>query len=133
MLAYDYPILGLLWTLLIAFLLIAWLMLVFRVIVDIFRSSDLGGFAKALWAIFVVVLPWLGTLVYVIARGRSMAQRDVDGARAQEAAFRSYVQDVAGSGTTASTADELAKLHDLRTQGVLTDAEFGAQKARLLA
>lgn len=133
MLAYDYPILGLLWTLLIFFLLIAWLMLVFRVIVDIFRSSDLGGFAKALWAIFVVVLPWLGTLVYVIARGRSMAQRDIDGARAQEAAFRSYVQDVAGPGTTSSTADELAKLHDLRTQGVITDAEFGAQKARLLA
>ena len=131
MLAYDYPILGVFWTMLWFFLWIAWIVLLFRVIFDIFRSHDMGGLGKALWAIFVIVVPFLGVFVYLIARGHSMADRDVEQAQAQEAAFKSYVQDAAGSG--GGTADELSKLADLKAQGVITDAEFEQQKAKLLA
>ena len=81
MLSYDYPILGLFWTMLWLFLWIAWIILLFRVIIDIFRSRDMGGWGKALWTIFVIVLPFLGVFVYLIARGQSMADRDLDEAR----------------------------------------------------
>ena len=131
MLAYDYPLLGLFWTMIWWFLWIAWIVLLVRVIADIFRSHDMGGFAKALWSIFVIVIPWLGVLVYLIARGSSMAERDFDRARAQDEAFRSYVQDV--SSGSQSTADELSKLAQLQAQGVISDAEFAQQKAKLLA
>jgi hypothetical protein len=106
-------------------------MVLFRVIFDIFRSHDMGGVAKALWAIFVIVLPFLGVFVYLIARGRSMAERDAKEAQAQEAAFQSYVRQAAGSG--GGTAEELTKLADLKERGVISDAEFEAQKAKLLA
>jgi hypothetical protein len=130
-LAYDYPLMGLFWTMLWWFLWIAWIVLLFRVIGDIFRSQDLGGFAKALWSIFVILVPWLGVLVYLIARGGSMAERDHRNRQAQEEEFRTYVQDAAGNGS--GTADELTKLASLRDQGVLSDAEFTQQKAKLLA
>jgi hypothetical protein len=113
------------------FLWFAWIILLFRVIADIFRSRDMGGWAKAFWALFVVIIPWLGALVYLIARGHSMAERDYEQAAKQEDMFRSYVQDVASSG--GSAADELTKLADLHARGALTDAEFAAQKAKLLA
>jgi Short C-terminal domain/Phospholipase_D-nuclease N-terminal len=129
--AYDYPLLGVFWTMMIWFLWIAWIVVLFRVIADIFRSRDLGGFSKALWAIFVIVVPFLGVLVYLIARGHSMTDRDVQQAQAQDAAFRSYVRDAASSG--GGTADELTKLANLQAQGVITDAEFAQQKAKLLA
>lgn len=132
MLAYDYPLLGVFWTIMIWFLWIAWIVLLFRVIADIFRSHDLKGWAKALWAIFVIVAPWLGVLMYLIVRGHSMTDRDIQQAQAQDAAFRSYVQDAAGS-RGAGTAGELAKLAELKAQGVITDAEFAQQKAKLLA
>jgi Short C-terminal domain/Phospholipase_D-nuclease N-terminal len=129
--AYDYPLLGVFWTMMIWFLWIAWIVVLFRVIADIFRSRDLGGFSKALWAIFVIVVPFLGVLVYLIARGHSMTDRDVQQAQAQDAAFRSYVQDAASS--AGGTADELTKLANLQAHGVITDAEFAQQKAKLLA
>jgi hypothetical protein len=131
MLAYDYPILGLFWTMLILFLWIAWLMILFRVIIDVFRSADLGGFSKALWTIFVIVLPFLGVFVYLIVRGDKMTSREIADAQANRAAFDSYVRDVAGGGGGA--ADELSKLADLHSKGVITDEEFAAQKAKLLA
>ena len=131
MLGYDYPLLGVFWTMMIWFLWIAWIVLLFRVIADIFRSRDMGGGAKALWAIFVIVVPFLGVFVYLIARGHKMSEHDVAQAQAQEAQFRSYVQDAAGTG--GGTADELTKLADLKAQGVITDAEFEQQKAKLLA
>ena len=130
MLGYDYPFLGLFWTMLVWFLWIAWFFLLFRVIFDIFRSRDLGGWGKALWAIFVIFAPFLGVFVYLIARGGSMTDRDVADAQAQDAAFKSYVQEAAGS--NGGTADELSKLADLKAQGVITDAEFAQQKAKLL-
>ena len=131
MLAADYPFLDLFWTMLIFFLWFAWLMLLFKVFADIFRSEDLGGFSKGLWTVAVIIFPFLGVFVYVIARGKSMGERDIARARENEAAFRSYVQDAAGSST--GTADELARLAQLRDSGVLTDAEFAQQKAKLLA
>ena len=131
MLGYDYPILGLFWTMLWLFIWIAWIILLFRVIGDLFRSHDLGGWGKALWMIFVILVPFLGVFVYVIARGHSMRDRDIAAAQAQQAAFRSYVQDAAGSG--GGTAEELSKLADLKAQGVITDVEFEQQKAKLLA
>ena len=130
MFAYDYPLMGVFWTLLWWFLWIAWLMLLFRTFGDIFRSRDLGGWGKALWSIFVIAVPFLGVFVYLIARGHSMTERDLAQAQAQEQAFKSYVQDVAATG---GTADELAKLADLNNQGVITDAEFEQQKAKILA
>jgi hypothetical protein len=131
MLAYDYPLLGFFWSMMIFFLWIAWLMLLFRILADVFRSDDMGGFAKAIWLIFVIFLPFLGVFVYLIARGDGMAKRDLAQAQERQQAFDSYVREAAGSST--STADELAKLAGLHTQGLLTDEEFAAQKARLLA
>ena len=98
MLAYDYPLMGLFWTMLWFFLWFAWLMLLFRVFADIFRSHDMGGWSKALWSIFVILVPFLGVLVYVIVRGHSMTERDIAQAQQHEAQFRSYVQEAAGSG-----------------------------------
>ena len=130
MIAYDYPILGLFWTMLIFFLWFAWIILLFRVFVDIFRSRDLHGFSKALWSIFVLLVPFLGVFIYLIARGHSMADRDYEQAKAQEQAFQTYVQQAAGTG--GGTADELTKLAQLKDQGVISDAEFDQQKAKLL-
>jgi hypothetical protein len=131
MIAYDYPILGAFWTMLIFFIWIAWLFLLFRVIFDIFRSKDIGGWGKAGWLLFVVVVPFLGVLVYVVARGDGMNDRDLETAQAQQDAMDAYVRQAAG--TSASTADELSKLSDLKSSGVISDAEFEAQKAKLLA
>jgi len=130
MFAYDYPLLGFFWTVLIFFLWIAWIILLIRIFGDIFRNHDMGGFAKAMWSIFVIIVPFLGTLIYLIAHGSGMAKRDIQIAQANQAAFDSYVRQTAGS--SKSSADELTKLADLKNQGVITDAEFAAQKAKLL-
>ena len=130
MLAYDYPLLGVFWTMLWFFVWVAWLMLLFRVIADIFRSRDMGGFAKALWLVFVIVVPFLGVLIYMIARGHSMSQRDLNDARANQQAMDAYIRETAGA---TSSADELSKLAALRDQGILTEDEFAVQKSKLLA
>jgi hypothetical protein len=129
MIAYDYPLLGVFWTMLMFFLWFAWLMLLFRIFGDIFRDSELSGWGKALWSIFVIILPLLGTLIYLIARGDGMARRDLKQAQENEEAFKDYVRTTAGTG---GTADELSKLADLHAKGVLTDEEFAAQKSKLL-
>ena len=129
MLAYDYPLLGIFWTTFWIFLWILWFMLLIRVFADVFRSHDLGGFAKALWLIFVIILPFFGVFIYLIVRGRQMGQRDLESAQAQQQAFDSYVRQTAGTG---GTADELVKLADLRDRGVITQAEFDQQKAKAL-
>jgi len=129
MLAYDYPILGLFWTMMIFFLWVAWLILLFRVFADIFRS-DMGGGAKALWSIFVILVPFLGVFLYVIANGRAMGERDIAIAQQRESEMQAYIRQTAGG---AGGAEELAKLAALRDQGVLTEEEFSAQKAKLLS
>ena len=131
MLGYSYPLLGVFWSMLWFFLFIVWIWLLIVVFADIFRSHDIGGFAKALWVIFVIVLPFLGVFVYLIARGGKMQEHAVQQAKDRDAAMRAYIQDVNSSG--GGTVDQLAKLNDLKNQGVLTDAEFEAQKAKLLA
>ena len=131
MLAYDYPLLGLFWTFLWFFIWIAWIVLLFRVFADLFRNHSMSGWGKALWSIFVILVPFLGVLVYLIAHGKDMQQRDIESAKASEAAFQDYVRSAAG--TSGSTAEELAKLADLRDRNVISAAEFETQKAKLLA
>jgi len=111
-------------------LLVAWFWLMIVVITDLFRDRDLSGWAKALWCLFVIVLPWLGVLMYLIVRGRSMNARALQASQESEKAFRSYVRDAAGSG--ASIADELSKLADLRDRGVITSADYDSAKAKLI-
>lgn len=124
------PLMDLFWSMLWFFLFFIWIWLLISLFTDIFRSEDLSGWGKAGWTIFIVVLPFLGVLVYLIARGNSMAERAMKQAAAQEKAMRQYVQEAAASG--GSTADELEKLAALRDKGVLTSEEFNAQKAALL-
>ncbi|HUO47853.1 MAG TPA: SHOCT domain-containing protein [Acidimicrobiales bacterium] len=128
--ASDYPLLSVFWTMLLffGFFLFLWLFII--VVIDVFRSHDMGGFAKALWVILLIIFPIVGIIVYLIARGGSMHERQVAQMRQQDKEFRSYVQDAAGGG---GPADELAKLADLKAKGVITDDEFAAQKAKLLS
>ncbi len=130
MLAYDYPLLGIFWTMLEIFLFVIWIWLLIIVFSDIFRSRDMGGFAKAIWVIFVIVLPFLGVLIYLIARGGKMQQRAVQDAQQQDQAFRAYVQETAGA---SNPADEVAKLADLKASGAITEEEFQAAKAKALS
>lgn len=123
------PLLDLFWTMLWFFMFFLWIWLLISLFSDIFRSDDLSGWGKAGWVIFMILLPFLGALVYLIARGKSMQERTLNQMAAREKATRSYIKDVAGAG---STADELTKLASLHERGVLTDQEFQSQKAALL-
>ena len=130
MLAYTYPLADLFWTMLEIFLFIIWIWILVAIFGDIFRSDDLGGWAKALWTIFVIVLPFVGILIYLIARGGKMQERALAQAQRRKKALDAQVRQAAGS---SSSVDELAKLADLKEKGALTDAEFQTQKAKLLA
>jgi hypothetical protein len=130
MLAADYPLLNVFWSMLWFFLFFLWVWSVVVVLTDVFRSHDMGGFAKGMWFLFILFLPILGVLTYLIARGDKMQARAMSDAKQQEAEVRDYIKSVAGSGDSA--ADELAKLAELRKTGVLTDEEFAQQKALLL-
>jgi len=121
------PLLDLLWAMLWFFLFIVWIWLLITIFVDIFRS-DMSGWAKAFWVIFVIILPLLGVLIYLIVHGKDMQNRAVDQAVAQDQAQRDYIQSVA----TTSDADELEKLKKLHDDGTLTDDEYAAQKAKVL-
>ena len=127
----SYPVLDVFWTMFQIFAFVIWFWLLFTVLMDVFRSSDLSGWAKAGWTIFVLFLPLIGILVYLIARGRSMHQRAAQQAAQQEEALRTYVQEAAGS--SASSADQLAKLADLRQRGAITSDEFEHEKSKVLA
>lgn len=125
------PLLDLFWTMLWLFLFFVWIWLLITIFADVFRS-DMSGWAKAGWVIFIVILPLLGALIYIIVNGSKMQDRAMKQAADQEKAQRAYIQDVAGGGGSSSPADELEKLNRLKSQGVLTDEEFAAQKAKLL-
>ena len=112
------------------FLFFAWFMCLFWILGDIFRSKDLGGGGKTLWVIFVILIPWLGILVYLIARGKGMHERQVDQARQMQAAQADYIKSVAGSG--GSAADQIASAKSLLDAGTITQAEFDALKAKAL-
>jgi hypothetical protein len=128
-LAYDYPLLGFFWSTMFFFIWIVWLMLLFRIIADVFRSDDLGGLGKTLWLVFVIFLPYLGTFVYLISRGNSMTERGIKDAQDRQAMFDSRVREAAGA---ASPADEIAKLAELQANGTITAEEFAASKAKVL-
>jgi hypothetical protein len=125
--AADYPFMDVLWTMLIFFLWVVWIWIVVTVLIDVFRRHDIGGFAKAAWLIFVVVLPWLGVLIYLIAEHDGMRDRGVKQAQAQRQAFDDYVRDAAGG-----SAGEIAKAKELLDAGTITQAEFDALKAKAL-
>jgi len=127
----SYPVLDAFWTIFEIFAFVVWFWLLFVVLTDVFRSRDLSGWAKAAWTVFVLVLPLIGVLVYLIARGPSMHERAARQASQQDEAFRSYVQQAAG--TSPSSADQLAKLADLRQQGVISADEFEQEKTKVLA
>lgn len=133
-LAYDYPLLSAFWTMLVFFLWIMWFILLFRIVMDIFRDDDLSGWAKAGWLVFTVVLPFLGVFVYVIARGKNMGRREIAQARAQQEAFDSYVRETAkGTGGRTGSVDELARLSEIRARGDISDDEFRRAKELVLS
>jgi hypothetical protein len=119
------------WSMLWFFLFFIWLWLLITVFSDIFRSHDMGGFAKAIWVIFVILVPYLGVFVYLIARGHKMQEHAMQAAKANDEAMRAYVRDAAG--TSASPAEELSRLNDLKSQGVIDEAEFQRLKAKVVS
>jgi hypothetical protein len=129
MLGSDYPLLDLFWTMLFVFVFVLWIFLVIQIFIDIFRSHDMSGWVKAFWVLFIIILPFLGVLVYVIARGGKMREHQIKDVENQQKAFDSYVRETTG----ATPADQLHKLADLKDRGVITDEEFNAQKAKILA
>ncbi len=132
MLGTDYPVLDAFLTILYFALFFIWIWLFVMVVFDLFRSHDLSGWAKGLWVIFLIILPFLGVLVYLIARGGSMHERRAQDAAMQQKAFDAYVRQTAGT-SGENTASQLSKLADLKSQGLLTEDEFQAEKAKLLA
>lgn len=126
----SYPALSVFWTIVEIFLWVLWFWILIMVLIDLFRSRDLSGWGKALWFLFVLFIPLIGVLCYLIVRGASMHERQAQEARQQDEAFRSYVQEAAGP---RSSADELTKLADLRDQGVITPQEFEQEKSKILS
>ena len=127
----SYPLLNIFWSMFVFFLWIIWIWILITVFIDIFRSHDLSGGAKALWFLFVLFIPLIGVPVYLVVRGGSMHERAVQDARQQDQEFRQYVQQAAAS-SPASTADQLSKLADLRDRGVISAEEFDREKAKVL-
>lgn len=117
------------WSMLWFFLFLIWIWLLIMVFADIFRSRDLGGVAKAIWVIFVILLPYLGVFVYLIARGHKMGEHAAQDAARRDAATRQYIQSV----TTSSPAEEIARLADLKANGTISEAEYEQLKAKALA
>ena len=128
----SYPLLNVFWTIFEIFLWVIWIWVLVAVFIDIFRSSDLSGWGKALWFLFVLLIPLIGVLVYLIVRGGSMHDRAARQAQQQDEAFRSYVKQAAADSPDA-TADQIAKLADLRDRGVITSEDFERGKTKILA
>ena len=126
--AADYPFMDVLWSMIIFFFWVIWIWIVITVLIDVFRRHDIGGFAKAAWVIFVVILPWLGVLIYLIAEHDGMRERSIKQAQSQQQAFDDYVRDTAGGGAAA----DIAKAKELLDSGAITQAEFEALKAKAL-
>jgi Short C-terminal domain/Phospholipase_D-nuclease N-terminal len=126
--AADYPFLDVFWSMLIFFCWVIWIWVVITVLIDVFRRDDISGWIKAIWVIFVVILPWLGVLIYLIVEHKGMQERSVRQAQEQKQAFDSYVRDAA-----AGSAGEIAKAKELLDSGAITQAEFDQLKAKALA
>jgi Short C-terminal domain/Phospholipase_D-nuclease N-terminal len=128
LIAADYPFLDILWTMIVFFAWVAWLWILFTVFVDLFRRDDIGGWGKAAWIVFVIVLPFLGVLIYLIAQHDGMRERSLSRAEAQRTAFDQYVRETAGG-----SAAEIAKAKELLDAGTITQEEFDAIKAKALS
>jgi len=128
----DYSFMDVFWSMIIFFFWVIWIWIVITVLIDVFRRHDIGGFAKAAWVIFVVILPWLGVLIYLIAQHDGMQKRSMDQATAQRQAFDEHVRAAAGT-TGGGTAAEIAKAKELLDSGAITQAEFETLKAKTLA
>ena len=131
LLADSYPFLEVMWTMVVFFIWVAWFMLLFRVIADIFRRRDIGGGSKTLWLIFVIILPFLGVFVYLIAQNDGMVQRQMEQAQAQREQMDDYVRSVSSSGGGA--AAEIEKAKGLLDSGAISQSEFDAIKSKALA
>jgi Phospholipase_D-nuclease N-terminal/Short C-terminal domain len=128
LIAADYPFLDILWTMIIFFAWVIWIWIAITVLVDVFRRDDIGGWGKAAWTVFVIVLPFLGVLVYLIAQHEGMSERGMKQAKAQRAEFDQYVRETAGG-----SAAEIAKAKELLDAGTITQAEFDAIKAKAVS
>jgi hypothetical protein len=126
--AADYPFLDILWTMIIFFTWVVWIWIMIVILTDVFRRKDLSGWIKALWVVFLIVLPFLGALVYLIANHDGMAERSTKEAKGQQAQFDDYVRSVAGG-----PAGEIEKAKGLLDSGAITQQEFEAIKAKALA
>ena len=131
MLAADYPFLDVLWTMIIFFCWVAWIWVLIVIISDLFRRHDTSGWIKALWVVFLIILPFLGVLIYLIANGSGMSRRQAESVRASQEQFDSYVKSVAGSG--GGSASELAQAKQLLDSGAITQEEYEKLKAKVLA
>ncbi|MGD9736416.1 MAG: SHOCT domain-containing protein [Solirubrobacterales bacterium] len=129
-LAAEYPLLNLIWTMLVFFGFVLWIVLIFRAFADLFSRSDVSGWGKAGWALLIVVLPLLGVLIYLLSQGRGMAERNAAAAKRAQGEFNEYVRDVAGSG---GSADDIAKAKELLDSGAIDADEFARLKAKALA
>jgi len=119
-----------LWSMMWFFLFFIWIMLLFQVFADLFRSDDLSGVSKVIWIIAILILPYLGVFIYLIARGGKMAEHNMKAAQDADAQFRQYVKETAGSG---SAADEIARLSQLHKDGTLSDEEYAKLKAKVVS
>jgi hypothetical protein len=128
LIAADYPFLDILWTMIIFFAWVIWIWIAITVLVDVFRRDDIGGWGKAAWTVFIIVLPFLGVLVYLIAQHEGMSERGMKQAKAQRAEFDQYVRETAGG-----SAAEIAKAKELLDAGTITQAEFDAIKAKAVS
>jgi Short C-terminal domain/Phospholipase_D-nuclease N-terminal len=129
-LAADYPFLDIVGTMLIFFAWVIWFWTLIRVLVDVFRRDDLSGWSKAGWTLFMIVVPFLGVLIYLIAHGKEMGQRDIEQAQAQRAQLDDYVRSVSSSGDGAS---QIAQAKSLLDSGAITQAEYDSLKAKALS
>jgi hypothetical protein len=129
--AADYPFLDVFWTMIIFFCWVVWIWMMIVILTDIFRRHDIGGWHKALWIVFLIVLPFLGVLIYLIAESKGMAERRDKEVRDAQSQFDSYVQQVAAEG--GGSAAEIEKAKALLDSGTITQAEFDALKAKALA
>ncbi|WP_151771462.1 SHOCT domain-containing protein [Streptomyces abyssomicinicus] len=133
-LAYDFPLLGALWTMFVFFLWVMWFALLFRIVLDVFRDDTLSGWAKAGWLVLCTFVPFLGVFAYVMVRGKDMGRRERAQARAQQEELGEYLRAAAvASGGRAGSVDELERLSEIRANGDITDEEFSRAKELVLS
>ncbi|MFJ6573870.1 SHOCT domain-containing protein [Streptomyces sp. NPDC091292] len=131
-LAYDYPVLGAFWTVMWIFLWVIWLIVLFRAVADVFRAHDMKGWTKCAWLLFMLIVPFIGVLCYVVVHGADMGKRDIEQQKEWLKARDATLRDYSAAQNPQDHAEQLAKISELRTKGDLTEAEFQQAKAKIL-